>query len=187
MAINNIEVLDPGEASLAKVLVRNNLVPAQAVNDFITLKKRLLVAGKPFLGEVLIAMSFITQADLDQFVADNEKDHAEFINSLCQKGFLTKEQHQVIVATHEKTGKNMASIVADHQIMTKENYNKQFSNSAMALKLGEWLVVIGRVTQERLDKALEFRNVATFDSYLVNRLNFKKEVLRKIKNKIGAE
>jgi len=187
MAITNIEVLDLNEAAMAKVLIRNKLVAEQAVNDYISFKKQLLKSGKPFLGEILTAMNYITRSDLDEFENDNEKEHLDFIEALCQKGFLTNEQHDDLVRQHDETGKTMAALISKRQIMTKEIYNKLFHNSAIALKLGEWLLVRGKITEERLHRALEFQKVATLESFLVNRLNFKKEVLRKIKARMGVE
>jgi hypothetical protein len=187
MAILNIDVLDPSEVALAKVLVRNNLVREDAINDFINLKKNLLVSEKPLLGEILIGMKFITKADLDLFMTSHEKEHLDFVDFLRQKGFLTLEQRDLVVKKHQETGQNIATLLSEQQIMTKENYNKLFNNSVIALKLGEWLMVNNKVKKEELDMALAFRNVTTLENYLVNRHNVKKELLQKIRMKIGVE
>ncbi|MBI3582244.1 MAG: hypothetical protein HY098_09280 [Nitrospinae bacterium] len=187
MDIVNIEVLDPNEAAMAKVLIRNNLAPVQAFNDYISFKKRLLKYGKPFLGDILFAMDYITKDDLDLFEDESEKEHSGFIESLCQKGFLTQEQRDDLLKQQKETGTHMAALIIERQIMTKEIYNKLFQNSAIALKLGEWLVARGKISAEKLDEALEFQKVANLENYLVHHLKFNKEVLGKIKAKMGVE
>lgn len=187
MTITNIEILDPAEAALAKVLVRNKLVLPEVINDFIKLKKTILVSEKPLLGEILIGMGLIVKSDLDAFVELHKKEHLDFLESLYRKGFLTMEQHALLLKKYNESGQSIATLVSEQNIMTKENYNKLFNNSALSLKLGEWLVVSNKVSNADLDKALAFRNVATLESYLVNRHNIKRETLGKIRTKIGVD
>lgn len=186
MNIPNLDVLETGEAILAKILVKNKLVSEDAIQKFISLKTILLSTGKPALGGVLIALGYIKDGDLAEFIKENESEHVAFVDWLVKRGFMSQEQSLTLLKENNETKRNISALVNDKNIMTKDFYSKLFSNHGRVLKLGEWLVAKGRVTQERLDLAMAVHKISTLEKFLVVHNYVKETVLYKVKEKAGV-
>ena len=183
----DLSVLEREEAVLANVLVRNKLVPESAVDEWARQKRGLNEFGKPFLGEVLKDLKFLTQADLDQYVKENEAAHVEFVTALETQGYLSKEQMNAVNVKRAKTGGDLVTVISELNIMTKESYIRLFNNRSNSLRLGEWLLANGKLTKEQLDAALQIRNITHLEDYLVHRNICQKAIIEKVKEKIAAQ
>jgi hypothetical protein len=184
--INKYEQLEPAEAALAQVLLKNNLVPTEVIENFIDFKKQLLSYGKPFLGDILITMNYISRADLEQFIKESDSQHIDFVGTLKSQGYLTEAQHDQLLQKYKETGKNITSLLLDLGIMPKEIYNKLFNKRVYSLKLGEWLMANKKITQSQLDDALSFRSMSSLESYLVKMNFLKGDTLQKVKERMSA-
>jgi hypothetical protein len=185
MTISNLGILEPGEAAMAKILVRNNFVPQETIDQFVALKQTLITSGKPVLGGILIALGYITDKDLEDFINENEGQHIAFVDTLLDRGFLTAAQRETLLEEHAETKQNIATLVSKKNIMTKEFYNKLFNNQGFSLKLGEWLIANKKVDQRRLDEALKLHNITTLEKFLIVHNHVDEQVLNKIKGKIN--
>jgi hypothetical protein len=186
MLLKDSEVLERPEAVLAQALMKVKLVPEQAIQDYITFAKENHQSGKPYLGKVLLNMKYITQADLDEYVNENDAAHAEFMESLLKGGYLTNEQRNMLFEEKNKTGNDLITLINELGIMTKENYMRIFNNRVYVLKLGEWLVMKKKVTEEQLGVALKVRNISTLEEYLLHHNSITKPMLDKIKEKLAG-
>ncbi|MBI5177950.1 MAG: hypothetical protein HZA04_01660 [Nitrospinae bacterium] len=186
MAGEDLSILDRDEALLASVLVKNKLVPEGAVDEFARHKRTVLESGKPYLGEVLIELKYLTQADIDQYMKEYEADHNEFLDMLGKEGYLSPEQMKEIKAKRDETGHDLISLVSELNIMTKESYARIFNKRSNSLRLGEWLLTNRKLTQEQLDAALKVRNITRLDEYLVHRQYCTQQTLNRVKEKIAA-
>ncbi len=186
MPLIDIGVLEKHEASLARVLIKAEFVPEKAVQDFIDYKKNTFKTGKPYLGKVLVDMKYISQAALDEFVDENNEAHTKFMETLLKEGYLTDKQSEMLFEKKKETGNDLITLISELNIMTKENYTRIFNNRSYTFKLGEWLVLKNKISQDNLDMALKMRNISSLEEYLLLHGLLKKPVLDKVKEKMAA-
>ncbi len=180
----SIECLDPGEVKMAKVLIRNNKITIKQLNEFLAERNRYEQSGKRYLGDILVEKKFITQEALDEFFAENNQLYNEFCHKLVDEGFLRQEQLEAILA-HEDASTNMVSALEKQGIMTRESFTKLFSKRVNALRLGDWLLTKKAITGEKLKEALELQSIYRLEDYLVYYKISSKELIVRVKEKLG--
>lgn len=187
MALGDLSVLEQEEAALAQVLLKHNLLKEEDMNRFLVYRANRHAAGKKFIGGVLIDLGYITQADIDAYVKENQEAHTTFLRKMADEGYLTPEQGNIVLQKVKETGSDVITVINDLNIMTRENYIRIFNNRASILRLGEWLVMEKKkITQEQLDHAVKAQSINTFDDYLKFHNLVNAEVVDKIKEKLAG-
>lgn len=185
MALGDLSILDKEESSLARVLLKNNLLNEEALNRFLSFRLTRGTVGKKFIGGTLLELGSIVRADLDAYVKENHDTHIAFLRKIADEGFLTLEQFDLVIRKSEETGGDVVTAINELNIMTRENYIRYFNNREHILRLGEWLVKKKKITQEQLDHAVKAQSVNSLEDYLKFHNLVKPEVIDRIKEKLA--
>lgn len=185
MALGNLSILDKEESSLAKVLLKNNLLNEEGLNRFLDFRLTRSTVGKKFIGGTLLDLGYVVQADLEAYVKENHDTHTTFLHKIADEGFLTHEQFDLVLRKSEETGGDVVTAINDLNIMTRENYIRYFNNREHILRLGEWLVKKKKITKEQLDYAVKAQSVNSLEDYLLFHNLVTPEVIDRIKEKLA--
>lgn len=184
MALGELDILDKEEIYLLKALMHLKLVTEGQANEFLEYRRRRQEHSKKYLGQVLIELGLITQADIDQYVKENHAGHVAFINQLTSEGYLTHDQHELLFRKEKETGHDLISLINELNIMTRDSYSRIFNKRTSVLRLGEWLLVKHKVTKERMDEAVNIQKIVSIEDYLVHGNMVKRDIIDKVKEKL---
>lgn len=182
----DLSLIHAEEAFLARVLLKNKIVKPEDVEKYVGFKKMESEIGKAYLGELLIKLGVIKQAVMDEFIEENDQRHLEFCGKLAQDGFFSKEQNDLVVKTHNETGKDVITVLSDKGIMTRDTFARIFNQKTGGLKLGEWLVLNRKVSQVQIDKARKLQTAKSLEEFLVINGSILEQDIKKVKDKIAA-
>ncbi|MFQ5432158.1 MAG: hypothetical protein ACE5EN_06590 [Nitrospinota bacterium] len=180
---SKFEVLDAEENTLAKALRNSKLITEKSLNDYIEFRKKKDETGKTYLGRILVEQGLITDEDLREFVDDSNKLHMEFCDTLLDKGYITEEQLEHVWRRRDDSGEDVIAILEDEGIMTRDSFAKIFDKNTSAgnLRLGEWLVLNKKVTNEQVLSARDLQRINTLSDYLLHNKLITEEALAKVK------
>jgi len=180
---SKFEVLDEEETILAKALQKNKLITEKALNEFIAFRKKKDETGKTYLGRILVDRGLITDDDLQEFVDQSNKRHMEFCDTLLDKGYLTEEQLEHVWRRRDETGEDVIAILEDEGIMTRDSFVKIFDKNTSIgnLRLGEWLVLNKKATNEQILSARDLQRINTLADYLLHNKLVTEEALKKVR------
>ena len=178
------EVLDEEETILAKALQSNSLITAKELNGYIEFRKKKDETGKTYLGQILVEHGLVTDDDLQEFVDQVNELHMDFCDVLVDKGFLNEGQLEHIWRRRDDSGEDVIAILEDEGLMTRDSFAKIFDkNSSVGnLRLGEWLVLNKKVTNEQVLAARDFQRVNTLEDYLLHNKLIAEEALKNVKS-----
>ncbi len=182
----DINRLEDEELTLARVLLKNHLITEKAIIayvDFLNVRDNI---GKAYLGELLVKLKYIPQADLDEFIEENRKRHLEFCEELAQKGFISEVQKKTIFEKQKETGRDVISLLTDLNIMTRDVFSRIYGQQKAVLRLGEWLVLNRKVTQEKIDRARKLQKLSGLEDYLSMHGYLPKQTIKLVKDKLAA-
>lgn len=178
--------LEQEEASLAQVLLKHNLLKEEDMNRFLSNRATRRTTGKKLIGGVLIDLGYITQADIDAYLAENHEAHVAFLRKMTDGGYLTPEQAEIVLRKAEEIGSDVVTAICNINIMTRDNYIRIFNKQTSILRMGEWLVSEKKkITREQLNYALEAQGINAFDDYLKFYNLVHPTVVDKIKEKLA--
>jgi len=186
MIKKDLKALDIDDRRLAQVLLNNNLIPDEEFTKYLDFRKNRDTNGKAFLGNILIEMNSINEKDLEEYLIEEEKRHYEFCDILVSEGYIREDQLKEVTEKHEATGIPIIVLISEMNLMTKDNFIRLFNNLAYGFKLGEWLLLNGRVTQEKLEAAKEAQRVNRLADYLVYHGICSRDTLDKVQEKIAS-
>jgi len=172
------------ERTLARALLRNNIISTERFKHFISLRAGLDRDGRRYLGDILLERKLISDADLKAFFQENNSAYLDFIKSLNKKGFMSNAQLKSILDDPE-SATSAVTVVERLGFMTKDNFVRLFAKSGPSVRLGEWLVKRGKLDQAKLDDALAEQSIHTLEDYLLFHKILDKGTLDKIKLKLG--
>ena len=183
------EVLDEEETILAKALQTSKLITEKTLNDYITFRKEKDETGKTYLGQILVEQGLVTDDDLQKFVDQSNKLHMEFCDTLVDKGYMTEDQLEHVWRKQDDSGEDVIAILEDEGIMTRDTFSKIFDkNSGVGnLRLGEWLVLNKKVTNEQVLAARDLQRINTLADYLLNNKLITEEALKKVKTELAGK
>ncbi len=181
----NLSNLQKDERILAKVLLKNDIVGEASLQQYMDFNKIHDEVGKEFLGKILIRLGYITEADLDRYILEKEKPYLEFCELLVKDGFIKPEQFQEVKRRHESEGQDVLTAVSDMNIMTRDTFVRSFNNKMFGLRLGEWLKLSQKVTDEQIEKARDAQKVYTLSAYLIHKGLCSKAVIEQVEEKIA--
>lgn len=186
MIKKDLKALDVDDRRLAQVLLNNNLIPEEEFSKYIEFRRDRDTNGKAFLGNILLEMESITEKDLEEYLEEEEKRHFEFCDKLESEGYIRTDQLEELKEQHKKSGTPVIVLISEMNLMTKDNFIRLFNNLAYGFKLGEWLLLHGRVTQEKLVNAKEAQRINRLADYLAYHGICSRETLDKVQEKIAS-
>ncbi len=185
-AQGTVNILDPNELKIAKVLLHNKKITNDQFNRFLKERKRFERDGKLPLGDILVEMGYIQKKVVDQFFKEHNGLYFDFAKRLAQEGFLSEELLNKILA-HKEAKTNIVAAIEKLSIMTRENFINLYSKRVNSLRLGDWLLIKKKIDNAKLEKALEYQSVHRFEDYLVYHKIIDKDMINKIKNKLDID
>ena len=179
---SKFEVLDEEETHLAKALQSGNLITEKALSGYIAFRKKKDETGKTYLGQILVEEGLVTEEDLQEFVDQVNELHMDFCDVLVDKGFLNEEQLEHVWRRRDDSGEDVIAILEDEGLMTRDSFSKIFDKNTSAgnLRLGEWLVLSKKVTNEQIFAARDLQRVNTLEDYLLHNKLITEEALKKV-------
>lgn len=188
MADSKFQSLDEEETILARVLLKNGLITEEALGHYSKFRKMHDATGKTYLGEILVNLGYITGADKEEFISDNNKLHLKFCDMLAEKGFLTKKQKEMIYENHRESGKDVISLLDHLNIMTRDAFSRIYNKfeGVGILRLGEWLVLKGKVTQQQIERAIDLQKINGLAEFMVFNGYCSEKVMKKVLNKLSG-
>jgi hypothetical protein len=186
MMSEKFAALDEEETILARTLLRKNLITEKALDGYIGFRKSKDEKGKTYLGKILVDQGFITEDDLQEFVFQSDELHMEFCDTLLDKGYLTEDQLESVWRRRDDTGEDVISILEELGIMTRDNFSRIYDKNTSAgnLRLGEWLVLNKKVTNDQVLAARDFQRINNLVDYLVYHKLVSSEELEKLKSEL---
>lgn len=181
-----VDILEPNELKVAKVLLHNKKITKEQFNKFLVERNRFEREGKLPLGDILIEMGFIQKNVVDQFFKEHNDLYLNFAKRLVQEGFLSKEQLERLMA-HKDAKANIIAAIEKLSIMTRENFIKLYSKRVNSLRLGDWLLTKKKIDNEKLNKALKRQSVHRLEDYFVYHKIIDKDLIKKVKIKLDIE
>ena len=180
---SKLEVLDEEETLLAKALQSGGMIAEEALNGYIEFRKKKDETGKTYLGKILVEQGLVTDDDLQEFVDISNELHMEFCDVLVDKGFLNEEQLEHVWRRRDDSGEDVIAILEDEGLMTRDSFAKIFDKNTSAgnLRLGEWLVLNKKITNEQILAARDFQRVNTLADYLLHNELITEEALEQVK------
>ena len=180
---SKFEVLDEEETILAKKLLSSGMVAEGALNGYIVFRKKKDETGKTYLGQILVELGLVTDDDLQEFVDQVNELHMEFCDVLVDKGFLNEDQLEHVWRRRDDSGEDVIAILEDEGLMTRDSFAKLFDKNTSAgnLRLGEWLVLNKKVTNEQILAARDLQRVNTLEDYLLHNKLITEEALEQVK------
>ena len=176
MEINNIEMLTERERKLARKLLDENLISAPQFEEFLAKRARMDAEGKARLGDMLIKEGYITREDLDEFFLANNRIYLDLLGNLAEGGFLSESQYQAIIG-HQSARTNVVAALENLNIMTRDSFIRHCSNRANLIRLGEWLLMKGKIAPQALERALVEQHVNNLEDYILHHKLVEKEKL----------
>lgn len=182
------EALDEEETILAKALLRKKLMTEEALTDYIAFRKKKDATGKKYLGQILVDEGLITDEDLQEFVDQSNELHMEFCETLVDKGFLTEEQLEHVWRKRDDSGDDVIAVLENEGLMTRDSFAKIFdkNSSVGTLRLGEWLVLNKKVTNEQILASRDLQRVNKLEDYLLHNKLITEKVLDKVKTDLSG-
>lgn len=180
---SKFEVLDAEETVLVKALQSGGLISEEALNGYIEFRIKKDETGKTYLGQILVGQGLITDEDLQEFLDQSNELHMEFCDILVDKGYMTEEQLEHVWRKRDDSGEDVIAILEEEGIMTRDSFAKLFDKNTSAgnLRLGEWLVLSKKVTNEQILSARDLQRINTLSDYLLHNRLITQESLEKVK------
>jgi hypothetical protein len=186
MIKKDLKALDIDDRRLAQVLLNNNLISDEELVQYLEFRKNRDINGKAFLGNILVGMNSITEKDLEEYLSEEEKRHLDFCDILVSEGYIREEQLEELSTRHKETGTPIILLISEMNLMTKDNFIRLFNNLAYGFKLGEWLLLHGKVTQKKLEAAKEAQRINRLADYLAYHGICSRDTLDKVQEKIAS-
>jgi len=177
-------ILDEDERALAKALLKESLITEEILQKFVDFKISRDETGKTYLGEVLINMGMIKDGDVEEYMKEHDIQHLEFLETLANEGYILPEKLVEFRDVHDTMEVSVVSLLDELDIMTKDHFMKLFNNRFRGFKLGEWLVLKKKITEDDLDKARRVQKVNGLADYLELNNYCSRDVLDKVKEKM---
>ena len=177
-------ILDDEERALAKALLKDGFITDEILQKFVDFKILRDETGKTYLGEVLINMGVIKEEDVEEYMREHDIQHLEFLEKLAKEGYILEEKLEEFRDMHDTMDVSVVSLLDELDIMTKDHFMKLFNNRFSGFKLGEWLVLKGKVSKEDIEKGREVQKVNSLADYLELNNYCSPDVLSKVKEKI---
>ncbi len=182
----DIKRLEEEEHTLARVLLKNNLITEKALIAYLDFLNERDDIGKAYLGELLVRLNYISQANLDEFIEENRNLHLKFCEELAHKGFISEEQKKLIFKKQKESGRDVMSLLTDLNIITRDVFSRIYGQQKAVLRLGEWLILKGKVTQEKIDRARKLQKLNGLEDFLSMHGYLPKETIKLVKDKLAA-
>jgi len=168
MDIEAIAFLTDREKKIAGHLLANRIISETQFREFLDKRKKIDTGGKAFLGGMLVGKGLLEAGALEEFFQTNNRIYLDLLGQMKDGGYLSEAQYAAVMRADESKT-NVVAALERLNIMTRESFIRICSNRVNLLKLGEWLVMNGKLKREVLEEALEEQHVNNLEDYLIHR------------------
>ncbi len=130
------------------------------------------------IGELLVREGFITEAQLQQALAIQQKERAAELSIdliLVKNGYLTQDQLEIL-KTHPDRRKKLGQMIVDHEIMDPNHVKETLITKADNVPLGQALLRKGLLSKEMLNELVAMQKDALEIGELAVRLQMIREI-----------